>query len=378
MRPLRLLALIEANTVTGPAKNLLQFAQIARSTSEPVEVTIAAFHRAGSSSSDFADAAASACVELHRIEERGRFDWSVVAALQRLHQRLSPDLVQTHAVKSHLVARLAGLRPWIAFHHGYTWPNVLVRAYNQADRWSLRKADAVVTVSQPFAEELSRMGVDRARIHVVHNAIDPQWGTAGATCEKAAQLRAALGIGEQNRIVLIVGRLSREKDHRTLLEALRDLPQPAHLLIVGEGPDRGSIEAYVRAAGRQDDVTLVGHVPSTEPFYAMADVAVLSSLSEGSPNALLEAMAAGVPVVATSVGGVPEIVTHEESALLVPPGDRHQMAASLARLLHDRELAARLVRRAQEVVKMRHSPGERARKLCRIYRDLGSRSPHQS
>lgn len=377
MKPLRLLAVLEASTVTGPAKNLLQFAEFARSADWPVEVTIATFHRSGDPEI-FMEAASRAEVRVHLIEESGRFDRSVVPVLKDLSRRLAPDLVQTHAVKSHLIARVAGLRPWIAFHHGYTWPDLRAQVYNQADRWSLCKAAGVVTVSQPFAEELTRMGVERERIHVVHNAIDSGWGRRNRA--DTVRLRSQLGISEGKKIILIVGRLSREKDHLTLLDAVRELPEPAHLLIVGEGPERGRIEERIRMTGRSEQVTLTGQVASAEPYYALADVAVLSSLSEGSPNALLEAMAAGVPVVATTVGGIPEIVTHEESALLVPPADRKAMTAAIARVLREDGLAPRMMIRAQELVRAKHSPEARTRQICQIYRSVlenaGGGLPH--
>jgi glycosyltransferase involved in cell wall biosynthesis len=369
MKPLRVLALIEASTVTGPAKNLLQFAQLGRSLEEPVEVIVATFHRAGDPDI-FKQAAERARVETHWIEERGRFDRSVVPALRELGRKLAPDLVQTHAVKSHLLMKLAGLRPWVAFHHGYTWPDLRARIYNQADRWSLPKANGVVTVSLPFAQEIRRMGVAREKIRVVHNAIDPQWGLGSSVRENAARLRESLHIAEDKQVALIVGRLSREKDHLTLLDALRELPDPVHLLIVGEGPERDRIERHIRETGREEHVTLIGQVPSAEPYYPMADIAVLSSLSEGSPNALLEAMAAGVPVVATTVGGIPEIVTHEQSALLVAPSDRKAMAAAITRLLHDRELSRHLIARARELIETRYSPAARTREISLIYRDL--------
>jgi glycosyltransferase involved in cell wall biosynthesis len=353
---MKVLAIIEAGTVTGPAKNLLQFAQLARA--HDVDVNIATFHRAGDPEI-FTEAAAKAGVTVHRIEERGRFDRTVVPALQELSRRLSPDIIQTHAVKSHLLARLAGFQPWIAFHHGYTWPDLRARVYNQLDRWSLRKATNVLTVSLPFAEEVRRMGVDREKIHVIHNAIATGWGRG---IEKPV-----VNIPAGKKVVLIVGRLSREKDHLTLLDAVRNLP--VHLLIVGEGPERGRIEEHIRTAGVS--ATLTGQVPSAEPYYALADVAVLSSLSEGSPNALLEAMAAGIPAVATSVGGIPEIVTDGESALLVPPADRTAMTAAIGRVLNEQGLAERLVQRARELVETRHSPEERTRQICRIYSDLG-------
>ena len=370
MKPLRLLAIVEAATVTGPAKNLLQFAQIARPMG--VDVTIATFHRAGDSEV-FQEAARRAGVPVELLEERGRFDRSVIASLRQLRRRLAPDLVQTHAVKSHLLARLAGLTPWVAFHHGYTWPDLRAQIYNQADRWSLRKASRVLTVSQPFAGELTRMGVPGQRICVIHNAIDPEWAQGSAVKAQAAQLRAELPIAAGEKVALIVGRLSREKDHLTLLEALAGIPFPPHLLIVGEGPERGAIEERLRATGQTRRVTLVGQVPTAEPYYAMADIAVLSSLSEGSPNALLEAMAAGVPVVATRVGGVPEIVAHEESALLVQPGERRQMASAITRLLTEQGLPARLTRCAKEAIRQRHSPAGRASQLCQVYRSLAEK-----
>jgi glycosyltransferase involved in cell wall biosynthesis len=117
-------------------------------------------------------------------------------------------------------------------------------------------------------------------------------------------------------------------------------------------------------------VTLAGQVPSAEPFYGIADICVLSSLSEGSPNALLEAMAAGAPVVATAVGGIPEMVTHGESALLVEPGDCEAMTNAIAALLNDGDLARRLAARAREIVLERHAPEARARRLVEIYRRL--------
>ncbi len=368
MKPLRLLAVIEASTVTGPAKNLLQYATIARSLPDPVEVNIAVFHRPGDPRI-FLDAASSAGIPAHLIEERGRFDRTVVSALGELRRKLQPDLIQTHAVKSHLLARLAGLRPWIAFHHGYTWPDLRARIYNQADRWSLRKAAQVLTVSEPFALELSRMGVRRERIEVIHNAIDPEWGRREGQRDAAA-LRASLGIAPDSKIVLIVGRLSKEKDHRTLLDALAALPECVHLLIVGDGPEREPIQRQIAHAGLQGRVTMTGQVPSAEPYYAAACIAVLSSLSEGSPNALLEAMAAGVPVVATRVGGIPEIAEDGHSALLVAPGDRSAMATAIRRLLDEPDLAARLAARATVLIQNRFSPIQRTMRLGAIYRNL--------
>jgi glycosyltransferase involved in cell wall biosynthesis len=373
VKTLRLLAIIEATSITGPVKNLLEFARLA--TAENVFTTIATFTR-GEPENQFTRAVQELSqthqgIFLETIPESGPFDPAPLRLLRTLAARVQPDIIQTHAVKSHFLVRSAGLprtAPWVAFHHGYTWPTLKARAYNQLDRWSLRAAKQVLTVSIPFRDQLVAFGVRAERIQIVHNAISSDWG--------AESLRADSGIPAGRKVILIVGRLSREKDHLTLLEAVHRL-RPAitpHLIIVGDGPEKQRIDEKIRHLDLTDFVTLTGHQSSAEPWYGLADVAVLSSLSEGSPNALLEAMATNVPVVATAVGGVPEIVTDEESALLVKPGDAAAMSAALARILNEPKLAARLAKRSHELILARHTPEARVRRLVSIYRGLSQSS----
>jgi glycosyltransferase involved in cell wall biosynthesis len=377
--PIRVLAIVEAFTMTGPAKNLLQFAELARSPRQgpAVEIHPVVFQRPGASTL-FIETARRLSLPVHVIPEKGRFDASVMAGLSALVRELAPDVVQTHAVKSHFLARKAGLhraRPWIAFHHGYTAPSLRARLYNQLDRWSLRAARQVITVSEPFRSELIGKGVAPDRIAVVHNAIAPDWGARSREPSAAAALRAQLGIASTAKVILLVGRLSREKDHATLLAAVAKLRQSGaipqvHLLLVGDGPERSRIEQAIGALGLAGAVTLTGQAPSSEPYYGIADAAVLSSLSEGSPNALLEAMAVGIPVVATRVGGIPEIVSDGESALLIPPRDIEGMTRALEKVLTGRDLADKLVREARRIVKSRHAPEARTQRLIGIYRSV--------
>lgn len=373
MKRRRLLAILEAETITGPAKNLLQFAQVAR---DRMEVSVAVYER-GRESTVFRDRAKELSIPVHSIPEVGRFDRAVIQRLVALVKEIKPDLIQTHAVKSHFLARLGGLgemAPWIAFHHGYTWQDWRVRGYNQLDRWSLRAPRQVVTMSRPFAKELARMGVPSRRIAIVHNAIDPDWGRAGRSPEAAGALRARWGVGAGKPVILIVGRLSREKDHQTLLEALADLRKSgdgdAHLLVVGDGPERTAIKAAIHRLGLAGAVTLTGQVASAEPYYGIADICVLSSLSEGSPNALLEAMAARLPVVATAVGGIPEMVVNGESALLIPPRSTEAMRVAIGRLLTDGPLSRRLVAAAHQRALENYAPAQRAKRLLELYAGL--------
>jgi glycosyltransferase involved in cell wall biosynthesis len=180
-------------------------------------------------------------------------------------------------------------------------------------------------------------------------------------------------------VALIVGRLSLEKDHLSLLRAVKQVRErhALHLVIVGDGPERPRIEAVVRELGIQDAVTLTGQQRSAEPFYGIADVAVLASRTEGSPNALLEAMAAGVPAVATTVGGIPEIATDGETALLVPPGDAAAIASALLAMFAEQgALAHRLTASAQDRIKSEFLPARRVARLGDVYRELLHEKDH--
>lgn len=370
---MRILAVLEAATVTGPAKNLLEFARWSKSGG--IDLTIVTFRRGAVAKDDaFLAAAERVGARVEIVSERSAFDLRTVAGLRAVVDRLQPDVVQTHAMKSHFLGRLAGFgnaTPWVAFHHGYTFDDTRVLFYNALDHWSLRKPQAVVTVSLPFIGQLEGKGVRRERISVLHNAIDPKWGERVRAAELRSATRQKLGLAADEQAVLIVGRLSKEKSHLGLLEALRSVRDAGlgktKLLVVGRGPAQPVIEERLRALKLEQQVVMVGQVSDVAPYYAAADVAVLASVTEGSPNALLEAMAARLPVVATAVGGIPEIVTSEQSALLVPASDTPALASALRRMLSDAGLRERLAGEALRVVLERHSPDSRARALVAIY-----------
>ena len=377
-RVIRLVAVIEAVTVTGPAKNLIEFARRAQTPSAglpAVALSIVTFQRGNGSSNAFVSAARQAGGEIDVLHERFRFDPRVIGQLREIVERRSPDILQTHNVKSHFLVRFSGIGrrcPWIAFHHGYTSTDLKMLLYNQLDRCSLPSARREVTVCRAFADQLARRGVRPERIQVLHNSV-AKW-TPPQQSEIDA-LRTELGIAPGTRVVLAVGRFSREKAQIDAIGALaalrRQAPDlPVVLLLVGEGPERTHLEAAARALALQEQVLFAGQRSRVAPFYALADALVLSSHSEGSPNVLLEAMAAGLPVAATSVGGVPEIATHERTALLAPPAAPEQLSAALLRLLTDRDLAAGLAANAAALVAAHYSPEAYYQSLVELYRDF--------
>jgi len=350
---IRVVSIMEAQFVTGPAKNLLEFAQRAREGSPAVDLSVITYERSNGTSASanpFVEAAERAGVPVDIVHESRRFDRSIVPQIAGALERRAPDIVQTHNVKSHFLMRYSGLYRryrWIAFHHGYVTTDLKMRAYNQLDRWSLRAPVHLVTVCAPFEQQLVNHGVASGRITVRHNAIKP---FAAVEPERVAALRREFDIAEDVPVLLMVSRLSHEKGHVDCLEALSRLKSRGaafRAVIVGEGPERGAIERAIDRLKLGSEVTLAGHQNDVRAYFGLASFFLMPSHSEGSPNALLEAMAAGVPIVASRVGGIPEIVENGRTGVLVEPRRPDLLADAIAQLIANPATARRLAENAR-------------------------------
>ncbi len=255
-----------------------------------------------------------------------------------LVRRLAPDIVHTHSSKAGVLGRLgaalAGAPVRMFTAHGWAFAahdGWAARMYLWADRFAALLTSVVICVSERERTEGMRARTcQRKRSVVIHNAVDVE-----------AAPRAGLA-GDPPRIIS-VGRMKAPKDPLTLIGALAHLePGTFRAMLVGDGPDWSVVAAAVRRAGLDSVVDLVGERLDVPALLAQADVFVLASLSEGLPMSLLEAMAAGLPVVASAVGGVPEAVIDGETGLLVAPGDAATMAQALRTLLGDPDLRRRL------------------------------------
>jgi glycosyltransferase involved in cell wall biosynthesis len=341
---------------TGPAKNLIEFACRAASDPDPTlraNITIATFNRSHRISNDFFFACKKAGLEAHVVQERFLFDLAVVPALRNLIDICQPDIIQSHAVKSHFLVRMSGLHRkcyWIAFQHGYTWTTPKNKIYNQLDRWSLPAASTVVAVCRPFAVALQKIGVQQERIVIQHNSVKP---FQPAPIDVVSELRRSLCLTEETFVGLCIGRLSNEKAQVDLIEAAAILKREnsqlkVRIILAGDGPDRQILVRTAKSLQVDDWVHFAGHIHDLKPYYTLANFFVLPSHTEGSPNVLLEAMAAGLPIVATSVGGVPEIATNEKEALLVEKQNPVALSAAIKRLLSDGSLRSTLSTAARQ------------------------------
>ena len=379
---MKILSLVEAANVNAVAKLVIDFYVTARemaasrSDLRSFAGSIVTFDRISGGehqSNDFIKAVQKAEIEIDVISEAGRFDLRVVSALKEIVSRREPDIIVTNSVKSHFImwrSRLWKKYPWVAFHHGYTTTDRKMRLYNRFDRWSLPKADVVVTVCQAFARELDDIaGVPTEKLRVQHNSIRP---APPASIEDVDNLRERLTVSGDQQIILCIGRLSKEKAHADLIETFKNLSQThqdlnCQLLIVGDGPERESLSALAEASGFAERIVFTGQVTDVRPYYALADVFVLPSHSEGSPNVLLEAMAARLPVVATEVGGVPEIVDDQESALLVPAKQPLTLATAIAQVLRNPDMGGKLADAAAARLATNHTAEAYFESIVSIY-----------
>ena len=331
-------------------------------------VSLAAVVTPGAPESLLVSGAREGGVAVHLIPVPGRAYLRERAAVRALCRSERPDVVHTHGYRPDVVdggvARRLGL-PVVSTVHGFTgggWKN---RAYERLQVRAFRRCDAVVAVSRAQVGPLVASGIRPERVHLVPNA----W-MGGVTPLDRAAARRALGLPAEGVIVGWVGRLSAEKGPDVLVQALAAPEAPPVLAAVVGG---GRMEALVRdqaaRLGVADRIVWSGPVPDAAALLGAFDLFVLSSRTEGTPIVLFEAMAAGIPVVATRVGGVPDVVG-EECALLVPPEDPRALAGALRAALADPKAGAARAAAARQRLSTAHALDPWLRRYEGLYRRL--------
>jgi glycosyltransferase involved in cell wall biosynthesis len=282
-------------------------------------------------------AAAGAAVEPVVVPPRAyRTEWRALAAVFR---RAAPAVIHTHGYRADViagaVARRAGV-PTVATVHGFTGGGRKNRFYEWLQVRAFRRMDAVVAVSRPLVDRLAAAGVPRDRIACIPNA----WAPAGGALPRA-EARRRLGVPPERFLLGWVGRLSREKGADVFVRALAELHDgDLHASVVGDGRERPALQALAEELGAGERITWHGTLPDAGRLFTAFDALVLSSRTEGTPMVMFEAMSAGVPVIATRVGGVPDVAADGAAALLVPPEDPRALAAAVAAVRADPQSTA--------------------------------------
>jgi glycosyltransferase involved in cell wall biosynthesis len=266
-------------------------------------------------------------VPIH-VLDRGRYDLRLPLRLARLLRELQPDVVHCRnwntwmdTAAAHRLASRHG--PLVWSFHGFADGEWFPWRRRVASRMLARMTDHLLAVCQDSAARYAdRTGIPGDRFGVVYNGVDT---ARFAPASDRAQARAALGFANEEILVLTVASLTPVKDHAGLIDAIEGLLLPANarvrFLFLGDGALRQALEARIAERGLQERVLLLGNSDQVSEYLSMADFLVLPSRLEGMSNAILEAMASGLPVVARRVGGNPELVVDGETGLLTRPGD---------------------------------------------------------
>lgn len=270
-------------------------------------------------------------------------DLRTLFALVRLIRRVRPNVVHTHTAKAGFIGRLAafvaGVPVIVHTFHGHVFEGYFGRAktgaFIQLERAAARISDAILTISDRLRDDLIRLRIaPPERIRVVPLGL-PLAGLADLDGLRDS-LRQEMGYSTDHRLVGMIGRLVPIKRHELFLAAARrvidEVPQ-ARFLIVGDGECRADLEAATAQLGLTEVVRFTGWRTDLAPVYADLDAVVISSLNEGTPVSIIEAMAAGVPVISTAVGGVPDLLREGELGRLVPPEDPAALAEAIVATL---------------------------------------------
>ena len=364
----RVVNVITRMIVGGPQQVSLLTAQYYRRLA-PVDFHLVFGPGTGPEGDYHAEIAASG-VAHHRLDSLGRElapgrDLRALTALVALFRRLRPHLVHARSAKARflapLAARLARVPVTLQTVHGWSFNNAVDRRrplFVALERLARRLCDATVLVSQKDLAEGVALGVlppaaaARGEAVVIRSGIDLE---TVAPLDGAARraLRAAQGVADARPVISLVQRLSPPKTPLVFLHALpRILAErpDAVAWVVGDGPLRASAEQAAAAAGVTARVTFLGLRKDVPHILAASDVAVHSSLREGLPRVVLEALAVGTPLVATAVGGVPDVVTDGVNGLLVPPEDPAALARAVLATLADPAAAAHRARAGRDAL----------------------------
>jgi glycosyltransferase involved in cell wall biosynthesis len=310
---------------------------------------------------------------LAEIDDRGALDWRILPAALQLCRQHQVDIWHAHDYKTNLLGLfLRRKHPMrlVTTMHGWVEHTLRTRLYYLVDRWSLPRYERVICVSDDILQCCRKYGVTDNRSVLIENAIDTD---QFRRLKSVAAAKEAMDWPATRFLVGAVGRLSSEKAFDVLIRAIHELVQSGvdlGLLIAGDGGERAPLQALIDKLGLSERVRLVGFQGDLRPLYEAMDLFVLSSLREGLPNVLLEAMALEVPVVATRIAGIPRLIADGENGLLLPAGDQAALARAIRHALESSELRLRWAAAGRKTIEDRYSFAARMKKVAAVYDQL--------
>lgn len=378
-RPIRVLRIIARLNVGGPA---IHVALLTQKLSTPHYESILVCGSVDDTEGDMAYYAEQRGVTPHILPALGRqvnvvADLKAIAAFVKMMRELKPDVVHTHTAKAgftgRIAARIAGVPVVVHTFHGHVFRGYFgtlkTRLYVLLEQITARFSDAVITLTDSLKRELVDTFHIAPQEHIVVLPLGFDLTPFTEAVRKNEAWRREWGIPETAPLVTMVARMVAVKNHALFLQAavhVRELIPNVRFALVGDGVMRDSLEAQVDALGLRDAVVFTGWQRNMAAIYADADVLAVSSLNEGTPVSIIEALATGCPVVATAVGGVPDLLEDGKLGTLVPSGNAKALAEGIVEVLRNPpDLTA-----VRTVMVQRYDVNRLARDMDALYRRL--------
>ena len=319
-------------------------------------------------------------IECFEISVTGKFDFRAISRLRYYLVTRNIDIIHTHDFKSNLYGLLAtrgtGIKRVVTVH-GSTRDSLKKRLYLYLDeRFICTRFDKVIAVSKDMLPHLAKRKVKSSQVAVIQNCFDP------SLLIKTTRKNKSVIPGESNHtfIFAVVGRVYPDKGHRFFLEAFAKLLSENYKIsawIIGDGPGVMEVESLIEYLNLKESVSMCGRIENMVSVYHSINCLVISSLTEGLPYVLLEAMFFGVPVVATRVGDIPDIIKDSESGVLVDPASSDELFRGMKQILAHPQKADSYASKASEIVRERFSYKRMLEETEEVYQQILKRKENQ-
>lgn len=285
------------------------------------------------------------------------------------------NLVHTNGYFADIIgipaAKLLGI-PVVSTCHGFIATDKKLAIYNLLDRFVLRFSNKIIAVSEAMKSNLINGGIRGARIKAIQNAVKAENDTAKINKIRKRK-RNVLNFDQRDFVIGYSGRLSQEKGIQYLIQTAQIMNEwdiPIKVLIIGKGPLEDELKNVVKDSGIEDKISFTGFQRDIENWMPAMDLFVLPSLTEGTPMALLEAMAFGIPVVASAVGGVPGVIESGENGILVRPGKPQEIANAVVKIYRDKGFRCKISKKAIETINNKFSIKNWVKEIEAVYSEI--------
>lgn len=283
------------------------------------------------------------------------------------------QIIHTHGYRSNIIGLLASILlrvPIVTTVHGWTNHTNSVKLYEYLDRFFLRFFDKIIAVSDNIKNNLLNSRICIHKIEKIYNTVNCEIVKSKISLN---EVRKRFHLSQGDKLVGTIGRLSKEKGIDYLIKAGSEIIATypdVKILIIGDGPERQNLEILAKQLRISDNVIFCGFQKDVAEFYHLIDIVVLPSITEGLPMVLLEALTYSKPIVATRVGGIPEVITDGKTGILVEPQNPSRLAEGIIRILKNPEEAHRMASEGRKLVEERFNSRDLGKKIEKIYQEV--------